>query len=108
MRSRMSGSMSRATKRRMRSHHHTTHEIKRLLAGPATDALAVSGKTALHNLVPLSIRNRDIDQADGLFFGAAGRPGDACDSQSDVGIADLTNVFCQRQGNFLADRTVSL
>src|SRR5271166_788992 len=106
IRSRMAASISRATKRRIRSHQHPAHQVERLLAGPAPNTLAVSGKASLHNFVFLPVGHRDIDQPDRLFLCSPAGTRDTRNSDADIGIANLANVLRQSERDFLAHRAV--
>jgi len=84
------------------------HQVERLLACPSAYAVAVSKETPLHHLLLVSVGDRDIYQANRLLLCAATRTCDARDSDADVGIANLADVFRQRQRHFFADRAMRL
>src|SRR5664279_4887332 len=105
---RISGSMSSATKRRINLHEHAAHQVKRLLACPSANAITVSKETPLHHFLLVTVGHRDVYQTDRLLFRAATGTCDARDPDADIGIANLANVFRQRQGHFFAYRAVGL
>src|SRR5271166_2143769 len=103
---RIAASILRATKRRIRSHQHPAHQVESLLAGPAPNALAVSGKAPLHNFVFLPVGHRYVHQPHGLLLRAAARTCDSGNADADVGVTDLANVLSQGQGDLFAHRAV--
>src|SRR5664280_3411770 len=90
---RIPGSMSSATKRRINLHEHAAHQIERLLARPSANAITVSKETPLYHFLLVTVGDRDVHQANRLLFRAATGTCDARDSDADVGIATLANVF---------------
>src|ERR1017187_4262315 len=101
---RTSGSISSATKRRINLHQHAAHQVERLLARPSANAIAVSKEKPLHHFLLVSVGDCDVYQANRLLLCAAAGTCDARDSDSDIGIANLADVFRQRQRHFLAHR----
>src|SRR5208337_1216766 len=104
----MAASTSRATNRRIPSHQHAAHQVERLLARPASNALAVSREAPLYDFLLSAIGDGDIYQPHWLFFRAAAGARDSGDADSDVGIAYLANVVSQGESDLLAHRAVGL
>ena len=84
-------------------HQPAADEVQGLLGSELADFLPVAAECALGGFVLLCIGDRDVDPADGLFFGGAGGAGDACYAQSQGGSGAQANAVGECFGDLIGD-----
>src|SRR5438105_2765285 len=97
----MSAGISIATNKRISS-ELSAYQIERGKSRPKANSFAVARQSALHHLRAFVVGNCDEDEAHRLFRGAACRPGDSGDTDSEGRLGPRTDSFRQRNRNFAA------
>src|ERR1700691_2811161 len=82
------------------------NHVQRQLAGPGANVFPVAAKAPFHHVGLLAIGDRNVNQADGLFFRPTPRTGDASDADTKGCGRLIANSLGESHRYLLADRAV--